>query len=222
MKKITSSWVYFLWQNDNDIIIESWKEVILIDIISSSNIKRKITWVWWQSIKYFWCFFGDSNFEINLNYDFEWINSEVKTLFLNKNWQLRWKLSNNIRTPNVACDVSMVWMAWNNGVIDVDWSIKIEKNCNESKWFLSQENIFLDDTWSIKIIPRLDIYCNQVQASHWAKISKLDPMKIFYITSKWITQRDCKEMIISWYINNFFEQVDQQEKKNNVLDYILD
>ncbi|UFX82975.1 SufD family Fe-S cluster assembly protein [Candidatus Absconditicoccus praedator] len=222
MKKITSSGVYFLGQNDNDIIIESGKEVILIDIISSSNIKRKITGVGGQSIKYFGCFFGDSNFEINLNYDFEGINSEVKTLFLNKNGQLRGKLSNNIRTPNVACDVSMVGMAGNNGVIDVDGSIKIEKNCNESKGFLSQENIFLDDTGSIKIIPRLDIYCNQVQASHGAKISKLDPMKIFYITSKGITQRDCKEMIISGYINNFFEQVDQQEKKNNVLDYILD
>ncbi len=220
-QNINKSWVYFLDKDTESIDINWWEEVFIIDIIWWWKVKRDIQVNFSWKIKYFLAYYNDVDFDNNINFNKGNCEAEIKSLFLNKEWKISGQISTNINSPSVQSNISMKAIVCEKGFVEANWNVKIEKDCINSAWYLSQENIFLADTWNINITPRLDIYCNQVKASHWAKISKIDPFKVFYTTSKWISKEDCTKMIINWYISEFFEKAETENSKWEILDYIL-
>lgn len=68
--------------------------------------------------------------------------------------------------------------------VETDGAIIIAPNIQKIQSHLLEENIILGKKISIKAKPILNISSNDVQASHGAKIEKIDAEKLLYMTSR--------------------------------------
>ena len=63
--------------------------------------------------------------------------------------------------------------------------------------------------------PKLDVYSQNVQATHWVSIDKINPEKKFYIESRGLSNKEAIELGIHGYIQyilDFFDTVSDSEK----------
>lgn len=58
------------------------------------------------------------------------------------------------------------------------------------------KSLILWENIQVKSVPRLDVYSNDIQASHWFSVDRLNIEKLFYLNSKWLTESISKDMII--------------------------
>jgi Fe-S cluster assembly protein SufD len=61
---------------------------------------------------------------------------------------------------------------------------------------LLEENVILGERVHLKTLPVLEVKSDDVKASHGAKIDKLDPQKLFYMTSKGLDKTLSKKLIL--------------------------
>ena len=111
-------------------------------------------------------------------------------------------------------------------MIDVQGSVDLWKNISKAQWHLLEKNIIIAPSSSkikIKAVPRLDVYSNDVQATHGVSIDRISEESLFYLTSKWLAKNTSQELVIKWYIQNILEQFTNisDEEKNNIENTIL-
>ncbi len=92
----------------------------------------------------------------------------------------------------------------NGGVVIDPWLIQVE-------WYLTEENMLLWNDIKIKTLPMLDVRSNDVKASHWATIDRLDPQKIFYLSAKWLSQEQSKRLMIQSYIQKAMDHASYEQ-----------
>jgi len=176
---------------EKHIFLDPWSDLIYLIILDNSNINLNIVTRWENcKIKLFWIFFSSDKKEINSN------------------------IITDLNHSNTQANNYLLSFVWNHGKIQVNWSINIKPWCKNVKWHLLEENLILGENISIKTLPILNVHSNDVQASHGAKIDKVNSDKLFYMTSKWIDKSTSKKLIIDGYINNilqYFTQFDQEE-----------
>jgi len=68
--------------------------------------------------------------------------------------------------------------------------------------------------------PILLIDENDVIAGHAASVGKLDPMQLFYLMSRGLTQRVAEKLLIFGFIQEVVSQIKIEGIKSNILDYI--
>jgi len=146
-----------------------------------------------------------SDFIFNVNHE----NSCLDLNFLfvwKKNKTNKWNIICNINASNTKVNIYILSFLTDKSEIDVDWNITINKNVKNVKWHLVEEYIILWEKIKIKTKPILNIYSKDIQASHGAKIEKIDNEKLFYLTSKWIDNLKAKNLIIDGYLTTLFDK----------------
>jgi len=78
--------------------------------------------------------------------------------------------------------------------------VVIPKHGQLSDTFVSQHFLLLDESAQAEAIPSLEIEADDVKASHAATISPLDPEKIFYMTSKGLSEKEARKLIIQGFL----------------------
>ncbi len=102
----------------------------------------------------------------------------------------------NILSSNSKINVFMLSLLTTDKAFDTDWNVFLWKNISNSQWHLLQKSLILWENIQVKSVPRLDVYSNDIQASHWFSVDRLNTEKLFYLNSKWLTESVSKDMII--------------------------
>ena len=106
------------------------------------------------------------------------------------------------------------------GELNLDGWIFIPQGVQKVEGHLLEENILLGDKIKVTSLPRLDVRSNDVVASHWAKIERLDEIKMFYLRSKGLSQKEAQLLLIKGYIESFLEGLENaQEVKEELINY---
>jgi Fe-S cluster assembly scaffold protein SufB len=111
----------------------------------------------------------------------------------------------NIQASNASAHMDIRSFALANWLVEIDSGMYIAPWLTDVQAHLQQENILLSDQARIHTTPRLDVQSNQVQASHGAKIEKLDPIKMFYIQSRGVSSSQAWTLIVDSYIHQFIK-----------------
>lgn len=122
------------------------------------------------------------------------------------------EVKSEIWSKKTITNTKILSIASENGFIDLDGIIKINKWVKQAKARLEEENIFLWDSWKIKWIPTLLVESNDVEASHACKIEKISDEKLFYLRSRWFMEDDATSMMIKWKIIDLFKCVNMLDK----------
>ncbi len=218
---INQSWKYKI--DDNiDFIEVSWDiDVLIIDFNKNWDIKRNINITWWAKVDYRLWFVWENIFNINFELLDKQSDLNISSLSFSKNNEIvDWNLSVNLLSENTYSDTEINAICFDWWVINISGDVYIDYGSYKSEWYLQQRTLFLSDRASSSLTPKLDVACNDVKASHWASISKLDEVTKFYLLTRWLSLSQINELMVSWYITNFLDWTNYDSLKNEFFDYI--
>lgn len=184
---------FFSLEWKKHIIISSESDFNYLIVSESPNISIEIT-IKWSNIKskIFWIFYSGESIE-----------DKIKNT----------KILVNIQNSDIEVEVYLLSIIRENQKISVDGSINISKWVKKVSGTLLEENLVFWNNVSIKTKPILNIYSSDVQASHWAKIEKIDTEKMFYLSSKWISWPDAENLILEWHIGEILSHFKTTDKE---------
>ena len=106
---------------------------------------------------------------------------------------------------------------------NTNWNIYLWKDIHNSQGHLLQKNLILWEKIKVNSIPRLDVYSNDIKASHGFSIDRLNQDKMFYLNSKGLSESTSKELIVHWNIKDILNKFTDlsEEQKNAIEDLIL-
>jgi Fe-S cluster assembly protein SufD len=95
--------------------------------------------------------------------------------------------------------------------------IRIEKGAKICEAYQENRNLLLNKGTIAETIPELEILNEDVKCTHGATIGPIDPMSVFYLTSRGIARDEAVRMIISGFVASTLKQIpeDLQERISN-------
>ena len=164
----------------------------------------------------------DSEFNLKIQTWWEKIEWNVFLICFWK-WKVISKVKTDINSSENKINVFVLSLLQDDNFIDVDWDIKVAKDVSNSQWHLMEKNVILWKNVKVKMSPKLDVYSQNVQATHGVSIDKINPEKKFYIESRGLSNKEAIELSIYGYIQyilEFFDTVSESEK-NGIENTIL-
>ena len=163
----------------------------------------------------------DSEFDLEIQTEWEEIEWNIFLICFGK-WNVTSKIQANISNSETRINVFILSLLQDDNSVNVDWDIKVNKNVSNSQWHLMEKNIILWKKVKVKMAPKLDVYSQNVQATHWVSIDKIDPEKKFYIQSRGLSNKEAMELSIHGYIQYILEFFDITDlEKNEIENTIL-
>ena len=128
----------------------------------------------------------------------------------------------NILSSNSNINVFMLSLLVSDQEFNTNWNIYLWKDINNSQWHLLQKNLILWEKIKVSSIPRLDVYSNDIKASHGFSIDRLNKDKIFYLNSKWLSESASKELIVHGNLREILDKfVDLQEEQKKEIEKLI-
>ena len=78
--------------------------------------------------------------------------------------------------------------------------IRIKENASKSNSFLSGRSILLDKDAKSDAIPGLEIFTNDVKATHSASVAQIDEEQIFYLKTRCLSHEEAERIIVEGFL----------------------
>lgn len=172
----------------------------LIQNYSETQISQEIILSWEINFNYF-VYARESSLDIIFNTQWDNINWNIFVILYWK-WRSSGHIVSNISHSNCHINIFTLCLLQDDNEITIDWDVKLWKNIANTQWHLLEKNIILWKKVKIKATPRLDVYSDNVQATHWVSIDKIDPESLLYIHTRWLSASSAINLMVSGYIKN--------------------
>ena len=195
-----------IWENSEKNILRKFEnEENDFQIIpdSDSNIK------FWAVIK---------NSQISFNFDIQNENSNIKCYFLIpaiESQTVILDINTNFKISNTKVWINVIALASDNASITLNGNLHIENNIKNVEAKLYEENLLLWNAKYISLIPWLRVDSPDVKASHWAKIQRISPERLFYMQSRGLSSEKAINMIINSYFQQIVDKLGLDEEKKS-------
>ena len=192
-----------IWENSEKNILRKFEnEENDFQIIpdSDSNIK------FWAVIK---------NSQISFQFDIQNENTDIECYFLIpaiKNQNVKLDINTNFKTSNTKVWIYVIALASDNASITLNGNLHIENNIKNVEAKLYEETLLLWNAKYISLIPWLRVDSPDVKASHWARIQRISPERLFYMQSRWLSENKAINMIINSYSQQIVDKLKLDEK----------
>lgn len=158
--------------------------------------------VWSEGIcKYVAIVKWDVDLDLIINTSWEKADIHVHVLVL---WSATSKIRVNCHAHllhnNSQANIHMISLLPSGSDVDIDGWVDLHKWLHKISWHLLEENVLLGDSVKIKTLPMLDVHSNDVSASHGCRIERLDPKKMFYLQSRWLSKQEATTLMIEWLV----------------------
>lgn len=192
-----------IWGNSEKNILRKFEnEEKSFQIIpdKDSNIK------FWAVIK---------NSQISFSFDIQNENTNIECYFLIpaiKSQNVKLDINTNFKISNTKIWINVIALASDNASIILDGNLHIENWIKNVDAKLYEETLLLWDAKYISLIPWLRVDSPDVKASHWAKIQRISPERLFYMQSRGLSQEKAINMIINSYSDQIIDKLWLDEK----------
>ena len=193
-----------IWENSEKNILrkfENEEEVFQIIPDSDSNIK------FWAVIK---------NSQISFSFDIINENSNIECYFLIpaiESQNVKLDINTNFKVSNTKVWINVIALASDNASITLDGNLHIENGINNVEAKLYEETLLLWNAKYISLIPWLRVDSPDVKASHWAKVQRISPERLFYMQSRGLSSEKAIWMIINSYSEQIVDELELGEDK---------
>ena len=194
-----------LWNKSENIIRKFENEKEDFYIIPSENTATKF----WAIIK---------NSEIHFTLDIEHENVNVECDFLIpaiENQNVKLNIQTNFKSPNAKVTINVFALANDQTSITLTWNLHILDWINKVEAKLYEETLLIWNAKYVSMIPWLRVDSPDVIASHWAKIQRISPERIFYMQSRWLDENKAINMIINSYSQQIVSKLELDEQKQS-------
>ena len=109
--------------------------------------------------------------------------------------------------PETKSNIVSKSIAEGGGISNYRGTTRITKDAINSKANIKCDTIILDDISTSNTYPKNIVANNSSALEHEATISKVSQEKMFYLTSKGISENSAKELLIMGFINDFKKEL---------------
>jgi len=88
--------------------------------------------------------------------------------------------------------------------------IRIEKDAHHAESYLSGHSILLDKGAKSDSIPGLEIFTNDVKATHSASVAQMDEEQIFYLATRCLSKSDAQKIIVEGFLEPLSRKMSYQ------------
>ena len=190
-------------------------EKIILKQYNNQKEDFHITIQWESNIK-FWSVIKNS--EISFLFDTQNENSSIECYFLIpaiKNQNVKLNIQTNFNAKNTKAIINVIALANDNASITLNGNLHIWEKINNVEAKLYEETLLLWDAKYISMIPWLRVDSPDVKASHWAKIQRISPERIFYMQSRWLDSEKAIWMIIDSYSKDIVQKLGLDESQQS-------
>jgi Fe-S cluster assembly protein SufD len=92
----------------------------------------------------------------------------------------------------------------------------VRKDAQKINAFQSNANVLLSDDATVNSKPELEIYADDVKCSHGSTTGQLDEEAVFYLRSRGISELSARKLIVSAFINDVIEKIENEDLKKYV------
>lgn len=89
--------------------------------------------------------------------------------------------------------------------------IKIQEGAHNSKGFQKEDTLLLSEQAQANAVPVLEIHNDNVTCSHGTTISQVDQEKLFYLTSRGLTENEAKQNIVEGFFEPILANLTEKE-----------
>ena len=195
-----------IWENSEKNILrkfENEEKDFQIILDSDSNIK------FWAVIK---------NSQISFQFDIQNENTDIECYFLIpaiESQTVKLDINTNFKISNTKVWINVITLASDNTSITLNGNLHIEENIKNIEAKLYEETLLLWNAKYISLIPWLRVDSPDVKASHWAKIQRISPERLFYMQSRGLSSEKAINMIINSYSQQIVDKLELDERKKS-------
>lgn len=194
-----------LWDKSENILRKFENENEDFHITATENTTTKF----WAIIK---------NSELSFTFDIEHENVNAECYFLIpaiENQNVRLNLQTNFKSSNIKVTINVIGLASDDSSITLNWNLHILDWINKVEAKLYEETLLIWNAKYVSMIPWLRVDSPDIIASHWAKIQRISPERIFYMQSRWLNQDKAIDMIINSYSQQIISKLELNEKQQS-------
>lgn len=122
--------------------------------------------------------------------------------------------------PNTSCSTEVKGVLQSNAKSSFAGKIIIKKPAQQTSSYLEHNVLVLGENTHNKSEPILEIDANDVKASHGATTGRIDPMQLFYLKSRGMSQTQAENLIISGFFNSLLSSIEDEKIYQYVASYL--
>ena len=161
----------------------------------------------------FWAVIKNS--QISFNFDIQNENTNIECYFLIpaiESQNVKLDINTNFKVSNTKVWINVIALASDNTSITLDGNLHIKNGIKNVDAKLYEETLLLWNAKYISLIPWLRVDSPDVKASHWAKVQRISPERLFYMQSRGLSQEKAINMIINSYSEQIVDKLRLDEK----------
>lgn len=188
----------------------------LIEIFTTQSEKKTISVSEWISFDYLVILQDDAQIDFDIHCDGVWSKAMIKILCIGQSGHhIVSNIITSLNANHAAADVYILSLLKDGSDLNVHGNITLSPDVAKVSWHLLEENIILGEKIKIRTAPILDVRSSDVSASHWCRVERLDPKRLFYMQSRGLTQSESQSLILDGYLNSMFEWFELSEELIN-------
>jgi len=161
-----------------------------------------------------------SNFsEICIDFTFNKsnINAHVIGIYsLKDDQKINTKLRAVHNVSNTSCMISVKGALYDNSFSYHLGEIYIGPKAFTTESYLNDHTLMLSDKCRTVSLPNLQIYNNDVKASHGASIGSVDSDKLYYLQSRGFDKDTAVDLLVTGFFESIFSEIIDENVANNV------
>jgi Fe-S cluster assembly scaffold protein SufB len=133
-----------------------------------------------------------------------------------------WQLESNIKhfASKTSCLTDVYLSQADASRVDYFGQIYIDRLASQTKSFLKEQSLILGKATYNRSRPILEIFNNQVKASHSASSSRLDETDLFYLMSRGFKKAEAEKILEEAFFNKVLDSIKIKSARKLIKDYL--
>lgn len=97
--------------------------------------------------------------------------------------------------------------------------LKIAQDAQKTEAHQTNRNLLLSETAEMRTQPQLEIYADDVKATHGASTGQLDESALFYMQQRGIGKEKARQLLVNAFMKEVVESISDEKVKSDVLTF---
>ena len=98
--------------------------------------------------------------------------------------------------------------------------LKIAQDAQQTEAHQTNRNLLLSETAEMRTQPQLEIYADDVKATHGASTGQLDESALFYMQQRGISKEKARQLLVNAFMKEVIETISDEKIRERLLDTI--
>ena len=98
--------------------------------------------------------------------------------------------------------------------------LKIAPDAQQVEAHQTNRNLLLSETAEMRTQPQLEIYADDVQATHGASTGQLDESALFYMQQRGISKQKARQLLVNAFMREIIESIQDSDVREQLLNAI--